>query len=235
MKMKSSIAMMLAVGATALAGMTSNAHAIVVGPPPPVVIELCNVYTGGTPSGDAPWMTLTFTTISTGTVDLKVASDLKGSEDFKVVAFNFDGNASTLASVFDAAGKVGTYSSPLSITTTSGHFGLDGAGTGDGGSFNMKIEFPNGSPSHRFDGTDVAEFTITGTGITAADFDFATTDTHRKAAAHVRNTPIGEDSGKIDDRCCDVPPPPGGNVPEPASLGLLGLGAVGLLTRRRKV
>lgn len=86
--------------------------------------------------------------------------------------------------------------------------------------YNLTVGFKNSGPNNLGPGESVV-FTLTGTGLDVTDFLSSTGDV--RAMLHVLSLPNGG-SVKLG----------GEAVPEPASMAALGLGALGLLKRRKK-
>lgn len=103
-------------------------------------------------------------------------------------------------------------------TLTTGSSSITGATFGSltdaGGKFDVKIDFSTPNNSDRVNPGEVVDFTITNSNV----------DNFTTGLLHINNTPGNEGSGKV------AP----GAVPEPASMAALGMGALGLLGRRRR-
>lgn len=161
-----------------------------------------NVVSGDTPSGSAPWATLT--------------GSQSGNDTSFVLTFtgNNGADASEFLKQLDLAYSGSTTGSSINTADTR----VTGTSVGDfvdaGGHYNFMLDFNTANNMPRVNPGDVVDFTITNT---SAD-DFTT------GLLHINNTPGPEGSGKV------AP----GAVPEPASMAALGIGALGLIRRRRR-
>ncbi|MBU4272323.1 MAG: hypothetical protein KKE86_06555 [Planctomycetes bacterium] len=116
-----------------------------------------------------PWLTATFTTTGTGTVELVLQSRLDpsfGTEGVKGWYFNFDPSLDPSVLTI-TPGTISGATAP-SISRGEDAYKADGDGY-----YDIWFAFATtGVASGRFGGNDWAEFTITGTGITENSFDF---------------------------------------------------------------
>lgn len=208
-----------------------------------LVFNLDYEFSGGTaPAGTSPWVRATFEDLVGGGVRLTISNlGLTASEINADFYFNFN-PAKNAASVHSGISLPGTG------THTAWDFYASGnnAWKADGdGFFDFNINFPPpGDDVFTAGETFVLEFAAS-TGVTTADFNFPSVDgpvgkTGFYAAAHIQR--IGsnaQNSGWIGARGSGNGGGPGnsnGNdVPEPATLALIGLGAlaIGALRRRR--
>lgn len=163
------------------------------------------VVSGDTPGGSAPYATLECVDLGDGAAFTLTFNDSVGDEG------EFLGQLD-LAYNGDLSGA--SFSSVDSSQVTGGTFG---SFTDAGGSYDVKIDFNNANNGFRIEPGDVVHFQITGTGIECENF----TD----ALLHIQGTGLNnEGSSKVGP----------GAVPEPASMAALGMGALGLLARRRR-
>lgn len=167
-------------------------------------VDFNNVVTGGTPGGPTPWATLD---------GVQNGSDV----DFTLTFNSFVGAGADTEFLKQLDLQ---YSGDLSGSAINeSEAGITGTSIGSfvdaGISFDAMIDFETSNASgNRVLPGDTVSFTITNA--TADDFTFA--------MLHINGTPTGEDSGKVGP----------GPVPEPASMAALGMGALGLLARRRR-
>ena len=215
----------MVLAAVAWLGLSSPALAA----PMTQTIDLNQVFTGNIPDGPSPWLSATFTFnpgSTTGT--LVLTSKLSASDfvqgDSGVTGWGFYLSGNSLAD-WSCSGVCAD-----SISTTTLNSGpVKGPGK-NGWRFNFGFGWDSGN---RFDGTDSAIYQLTfGSALTGSPF--AANGGGWYSYAHVQGL-IGGCSGYIvsgsgtlgeqDGPCTNTPPPPN-NVPEPAGLGMFGLGAM---------
>jgi hypothetical protein len=210
--------------AAVVAGISSYASAA-------VVFELDNYKTDETPpDGTSPWLIATFESNGANQVKLTLDATNMNSSNF-VRSFHFN----------VVGGITLTISNPLTEDPANGAVGdaalsLGGSPVGSAPTFSYSIDPPI-SGGGRLNGGETVTWLLNGTGITEDSFlAFVTSDKEEfknddmYVAAKIQGL-LNEGSVVIWDGDGDDG---GGDIPEPASLGVLGLGAAALLTRRRK-
>jgi hypothetical protein len=214
-----------AVALICLVALSGTAHASTV--------LLNDVFNGAAPGGSGPWLTADFQTISPGTVRLTLAANLSATAEFiDDVTFNVNpAIAPFTVTVTQISGKAAS----SILHTTSDSRSLQGSGAAGTG-FDFSIEWPTSGRNGgalRFQGNDVAVFSLTLNGITAADFNTFTNTGSANATvgAHVLGIPQaggGTTSGAIENGSLS-------SVPEPASAALIVGGALVLVALQRRV
>lgn len=223
----------VALAAAAWLGLASPAFATVQ------TINLNQVFTGYIPDGPAPWLSATFTYdpgSTTGT--LVLTSHLHDADfvqgDSGVTGWGFYLSGNSLAH-WNCSGVCADFIS----TSTLNSGPVKGPGK-NGWGFNFGFGWDTGN---RFDGTDSAIYQLTFANALTSTSPFAANAGGWNSYAHVQGL-VGGCSGYIvsgtgtlgeqDGPCTDPTPPQ--NVPEPAGLGMFGLGAmlVGLFIGLRR-
>jgi len=218
----------------------------------PLTFTVNTAFNGTSIDGSSSWLTASFLNAGANTVTLTLTSHLANASEFiSEVAFNF----------YNAA-----ISSPKKLTITETSYAgsalasiskdkyddqeLNGGGK-SGKGFDIALEFAtNNKAADRFAGSDVAVFTITGSGITQGDFNLVNKgNAAAYFAAHIqglstRNGGDGENGGDGSAVIKDgtpivsaanlIAPNPPAAVPEPGTLllWLAGLPAIGLWRNR---
>jgi len=188
-----------------------------------LTFDLSYEFSGATPpAGAAPWLRAHFDDGGTpGSVMMTLSTpNLTGVEFVSKWCFNLDPVMDPTALLFLGPAKTGSFTNPA-ITTGVDFYKADGDGKYD---ILFSFDVSDGSPT-RFGVGDSAKYLVLGAGLTASSFDYlsAPAGGHGpfEVAAHVQGIgPTGANSGWI-------------TVPEPTTMGLLGLGGLGLLRRRR--
>lgn len=187
-----------------------------------ISFDLSIEFSGGTaPTGTPPWIRATFDDGGgAGSVDMFLEDvNLTGTEFVNVWMFNLDPSLDPTALVFSAPTTTGSFTIPT-ISTGVNAFMANGDGF-----FDIKLLFDgtDGAPN-RFGSGDAVLYTITGIpSLTASSFNFLSFQDGGQGefmtAAQVGGIGPNDESGWIS--------------PEPATLGLLALGGLALVRRRR--
>lgn len=189
-----------------------------------VSFELDFIFSGpGEPTNTVgPWVTAVFSDVSTDTVDLTISAPGMTGDTEKVSAMYFNLDPSLDVTLLNFSSM---------ITSDNVELSMFGIGLGDDahqangdGHFDILIDFNKDGESKAFNEDETVQFTITLAGLTAESFNFPSTmdggEGEYSVAGHLLSVGVGEDSAWI-------------TVPEPATIALLGLGALALLRKRR--
>lgn len=155
----------------------------------------------------------------TGTVTLTIdATGLPSGAKVENVFLNFQGNANVLSFSHTSGTAYDKVEKGLDAYKADGAKGL----------FDIKISYPTKKGS-AFDAGETSVITITGTGITVASFNYATSNEGYRAASHIQDA-NGNKSGWYTEN------PNISVIPEPSSvvLCLVGLGGLGAYVRRSR-
>jgi hypothetical protein len=216
--------------ACAIAAVTAAATLCPVGARATLVFPLNTTFNGAQPTSTPPYLTAIFSTVVPGTVHLSLTSSLStSSEFFSAVAFNVSPTiAPSSLTIMPFTGNSG-FTNPTVQASTDNAQNLPGGGA-EGTGFDILLSFS--TTSGLFNGTDIANFLITGVPtLTENDFNVPSTPTQGAPlviAAEVQGIPCtggtncvgGFTSGAV-------------TVPEPLSMALLGFGLLGIETMRR--
>ena len=181
------------------------------------------VFNGATPTSTPPWLTIEFLDLTTGGVQVTIASNLETASEF-IGQVGFDvlvgGATATLQGAFKALS--GTFTLP-SIA-----YGAVMQGTGNT-TYDVLLSFSN-PPGTRFDGTADAVRFVLDSGLTV-DANFSGLD-FGEIAAHIQGIPLngGTTSGAVTGTGTGTPA-----VPIPAAGWLLGSGLLGLVGISRRL
>ncbi|MCX5805689.1 MAG: hypothetical protein NT010_06425 [Proteobacteria bacterium] len=175
-----------------------------------------------------PWLTVDFTTVSIGKVQLALTSNLSNALEFiSEVALN----VSNVNPKIEPSDLTFTYlSGPMAtsiLKTSQDKQKLNGGGNLTKG-FDILLTFQTGNGVNRFDGTDITKYNITKTGLVAEDFNFQNTG---GANATIGNKIQGINSCEIKDTLYTPVNTP---VPISGAAWLLGPGLLSLVGFRKK-
>ena len=191
-----------------------------------LTIVLDTLYNGDSPASPTPYLTADFATVAPGEVTLTLTASLEDAGEFVGgLGFNIDPLiVPSDISVLQDSGPIGTVFSGAQDAQT-----VMGSGT-IGFGFDFVLDFATAPPGDRFNDSLVAVFTLTGTGITDASFNFVNENNGFIVGAHIQGVTCTPESQSED---C-LPGGPGttsgfvSQVPEPTAGVLMSLGLVGL-------
>lgn len=184
-----------------------------------IQFDLGVVYTGATPGGTPPYITVKIVDVGTNKVNLRVDHN-SGSSAGQFVS-NVYLNLSPFFSSF-------AISNEINANKRNGAFSLsnNGVNGGAGNTWDMGIGFVTSNSSGGVNRLRPGEFwsaDLTATGLSAAAFN-AINNQNRYAGAHVQGI-NGNNSGHV----ASMTP-----VPEPATISALALGVLAMIRKRRK-
>jgi hypothetical protein len=175
-----------------------------------------------------------FATVVPGTVVLTLISSLEISSEFlSSVVFNVSPSIPPSSlTITPFAGNSG-FTNPIVEASIDNAQNLPGGGA-EGSGFDVMLSFRTAPPSALFNGTDIANFLITGVPtLTQNDFNVLSTPTQGRPlviAADVQGIPCtGGPNCAADFTSGAVTV----TTPEPVSMTLLGFGLLGIETARR--
>lgn len=178
-----------------------------------VVIEFSELVTGSMPSGSS-WATLDIVDSASNEVTMTLTHNTTSVEPQFISSLWL--NLTSIPGDLSA-----DFSSPVINAAWGDDFMTDA-----GNKWDVWFDLLTAPPEDRLNVGDSVTWTMTGTGLDSLDFWTLSTNQSMNGPyygmAHIQSIP-GGDSGKV------------AAVPEPASLAALGLGAVALLRRCRKV
>ena len=175
----------------------------------------------GVPTNPSPWVNATFDDGgSPGTVDLTISALGLDGDNEKVagIYFNLDPSLNPALLVFSDPIKTGAFDNPVI------NKGINGYKADGDGYYDILINFGSGGTVKAFNGGETVKYTITLASLTANSFDFLSAPAGGKGpyqtAAHIQSLGATDEAAWV-------------TTPEPATIGLLSIGALSLLRRRK--
>jgi hypothetical protein len=153
-----------------------------------LTFNLDSIANGTMPTSTSPWLTAEFVDSTGGGVDLILTSHLNVSSEY-ITRFAFNVNPSKNLSISPIVFT--DFGTPTALTISQGQNDRNLTGKAVGG-FDILINWQtdNNPSSGRFNGNDVDTFHLTGIGLTADDFNYASAQGW-KVAAKVQGIPFG--------------------------------------------
>jgi hypothetical protein len=194
-----------------------------------LTFQIDTLLTGDTPTGSAPWLTLTFTDdgLPPNTVRFTVTSNLQSSSEFiSKIVFNVDPLFTPRLINFDVFSKSGEFENP-GISKRS----QDAQDLNPADNFDIALDFKT-AEKKRFNLDDSISYTLSyldpgGLTLSAESFNFFNTEKQEEYSGFYAVAMFQGSGGKLGDKV--------ETVPEPSTLLLLGAGLVGLgILGRRK-
>lgn len=191
-----------------------------------LTFNIDTLLTGNVPTGDAPWLTLTFSDISANTVQLVIQSDLNVSGEYILeIAFNVNPLILPSLITFTFVSKSGSFQtpSPSNIKKSA----QDAQDLNPGDNFDIDILFATSGSANRFNLNDSITYNLTYPDLTEDSFKFFNTEDQAQYSGFYAVAKFQGSGGKLGDKA--------ETVPEPTTLLLLGIGLIGLagLSRRK--
>lgn len=199
---------LMTVAAMATLGFAANvAHAL--------TFDLNLVYTGATPGGVAPWMTITITDVAADTVNMSISHNASSAANQFIsdVYFNLDPFVGSMS----ISNEVNANKRNGAIAFSNN--GINGAA---GNQFDMNVKFVtsnSGGGVNRLKPGETWSADLMAAGLSANSFN-AVNNMGNYVGAHVQGI-AGGLSGHV-------------TTPEPGTWAAIGLGALALLRKRKK-
>ncbi|HRJ26841.1 MAG TPA: PEP-CTERM sorting domain-containing protein [Fimbriimonadaceae bacterium] len=184
-----------------------------------LVLQLDTVYTGTTPVGPAPWITVTITDVALNTINLRVDHNVGGPSNQYLADLFLNLNpfvaSATLSNEVNSNKRAGA---PV--------FALNGVNGAAGNQFDLGIAFEQSNSGGGVNRLKPGEFwsaDFTATGLSTANF-LDVSNQGLYAGAHIRGIQ-NQFSGHVGTNTV---------VPEPGTMAALALGGLALHRKRRQ-
>lgn len=197
-----------------------------------LLFPLSTTFNGAQPTSSPPYLTAIFSTVAPGTVHLSLTSSLStSSEFFSAVVFNISPTIlPSSLTITPFTGNSG-FTNPTVQASADNAQNLPGGGA-EGSGFDILLSFSTAPTSALFNGTDIANFLITGVStLTENDFNVLSAPTQGAPlviAAEVQGIPCTGGPNCVAGFTSGAGP-----APEPVSMALLGFGLLAIEAARR--